>query len=33
MSGHLIEWYAADGSFLRAEFHGTAVNLCELLEG
>jgi hypothetical protein len=33
MSGHLTEWYAPDGSFLRAEFHGTAVNLCELLEG
>jgi hypothetical protein len=33
MSGHLTEWYAPDGSFLRAEFHGTAVNLCEVLEG
>jgi len=31
INGRLSEWYAPDGSFIRATFDGTATNLCDLL--
>lgn len=31
VNGHVTEWYAADGSFIRAVVHGKATNLCEVL--
>lgn len=33
VSGHLTEWYAADGTFIRATYSGKAVDLCETLAG
>jgi hypothetical protein len=31
--GHVTEWYAADGSFIKARFSGHATDICAALEG
>jgi len=33
VNGHVTEWYAPDGSFIRATFHGKAIDVCAALEG
>jgi hypothetical protein len=33
VNGHLTEWYATDGTFIRATYSGKATNLCEALAG
>jgi hypothetical protein len=33
VTGHVTEWYASDGSFLRAAYSGTSVNVCNALAG
>lgn len=31
VTGRVTEWYASDGSFLRAAFSGTSTNVCDVL--
>ena len=33
INGHVTEWYAPDGSFIKATFSGHATDICAALEG